>query len=704
MKDVPPFHGNISFNAQHSPKGAFFSFTCGHFHTRGGMSAEIGKPANQDLYIGIKDGDRFSDAPLRCLPFFHAAAASSPASDYAVEQAGPAEQSAKPNVITYRREEIARHYGWATDQWVTNHFRFSIYTPFTGIPDPTTGSPDEMRNALCPAILADLVVTNTTDHTQTAFFAANFNAPGWLPLEKSVGFTHRDQLGLRVHTEDGGPEPFLFCRWTVNEGLREPVAHRLGSVPGVGVEIPPGRTRTLRIAIGCYLGGVVTTGLEGRYLYTRYFTGLADVLDHALRSDAQQAAARLDRQLLSSGLSSDQQFLIAHATRSYYGSTQLLDVAGEPMWVVNEGEYCMMNTLDLAVDQMFWELRHNPWVVRNLLDHFVRRYSYVDQVKDHRSGETKAGGISFCHDMGAHNNFTPPGHSSYELPDLTGCFSYMTAEQLCNWCLIAATYAHHTRDRAWIEQNLHIIDACLTSLVNRGGEAGFCQYDSTRCASGSEITTYDSLDHSLAQTRANVYMASKTWATYLGLARLLEEHLPQRAGQARQQAQRVETHVLKHAGPDGVLPAVFERDNPGHRSRILPAAEGLLYPLMWGETRTTPLHEALRQHTIELLRDPERRNLFADGGIRLSATSNNSWMSKIAIFQHVARRVFRLHEDEAIRVLFSRADAAHVKWQTEGESSYWACSDQMVNGVAKASRYYPRIITSALWMDGPGDE
>src|SRR3954464_9907384 len=100
--------------------------------------------------------------------------------------------------------------------------------------------------------------------------------------------------------------------------------------------------------------------------------------------------------------------------------------------------------------------------------------------------------------MGVNNNFSPPGHSSYELPHLTGCFSYMTAEQLCNWVLIAACYAAKTKDDAWVRQNLHTIDACLTSLINRGGEAGFCQYDSSRCGGeGAEITTYDSLDHSL---------------------------------------------------------------------------------------------------------------------------------------------------------------------------------------------------------------
>ena len=53
--------------------------------------------------------------------------------------------------------------------------------------------------------------------------------------------------------------------------------------------------------------------------------------------------------------------------------------------MVNEGEYCMMNTLDLAVDHVFWELDHNPWLVRNLLDEFVRRYSYTDEVKVYKS-------------------------------------------------------------------------------------------------------------------------------------------------------------------------------------------------------------------------------------------------------------------------------------------------------------------------------
>ena len=63
--------------------------------------------------------------------------------------------------------------------------------------------------------------------------------------------------------------------------------------------------------------------------------------------------------------------------------------------MVNEGEYCMMNTLDLSVDHAFWELEHNPWVVKNLLDNFVRHYSYTDGIK-RADGTIGIGGISFC--------------------------------------------------------------------------------------------------------------------------------------------------------------------------------------------------------------------------------------------------------------------------------------------------------------------
>ncbi len=477
------------------------------------------------------------------------------------------------------------------------------------------------------------------------------------------------------------------------------------------------------LAIGVYLDRIVTTGLEGKYFYTRIYSSLDEVLATALDRSAELRARcqRLDTRLLGGGLSADQQFLIAHGTRSYYGSTQLLDIGGEAFWVVNEGEYCMMNTLDLAIDHAFWELEHNPWVVRNVLMNFVRHYSYRDQTKSRGAGQLMPGGISFAHDMGVNNNFSRPGNSSYELPNLNGCFSFMTQEQLCNWVLTAACYVISTGDTGWLLENAHVLAACAESMRARANpRTGVMAHDSARCASGKEITTYDSLDESLGQARNNTYLAVKCWATWLGLE-VLSSLYASTSGDADLQlgdslADRIAEFLCKSTRPDGTLPAVLEKDNPGFQSRILPVIESLIYPLFWLrclaerggndaiEARLRAAMEGrlidmLRQHTQKLLSDPQHRNLFSDAGIRLSSTANNSWMSKIAMFQHVARDVLRLHEaDPRIGELFRAADAAHVRWQIDG-SSYWACSDQFVNGQARGSRYYPRIITAAMWLD-----
>jgi len=735
-----PLTGNINFNAQHSPSGAFMSFTCGHFNTGGGIGIEIGKPAEHNLYIGVKDGQRQSPNPLRCLPFFKASSELRvPGESYEVNQniSPKLHHSLQP----YRPDQIQRCFGWATDCWKTDDFKFAIYTPFSPIPEPTVES-EVLKSCLLPAVVATLEVDNRAGtETKTAVFAIDFVNPGARILEfdssdtdhRRLGFAWRRNMGVlgRIEDDSDGIAPpgqfFALQRWLVAEGLSDinPV-HALGNCAGLAMEVPAGTRKTLVLAIGVHLDGIVTTGLEGRYYYTRYYTSLDEVLAAALErsGDLRAGAAALDAHLLSSGLSADQQFQIAHGTRGYYGNTQLLDIGGEPLWIVNEGEYCMMNTLDLSVDQMFWELKHNPWVVRNILSVFARRYSYHDHVKA-RGPVSLPGGISFCHDMGVNNNFSSPGNSSYELSHLKGCFSYMTQEQLCNWVLMAASYVAATRDVGWLLANKHILDACAMSMSARANpRTGLMAYDSVRCAEGKEITTYDSLDESLGQARANTYLACKCWATWLGLElmsrlRILAGDIP--AEPLRGLADPLAKTLISSA-VNGIIPAVLEKNSAGHESRILPIAESLIFPAYWlglikkwpsaaaGDAEEmllkhlhSPLTSAVRRHSLRLLNDPAAANLFADGGLKLSSTSNNSWMSKIAMFQFVARSILRLQDaDPRIGEILRNSDAAHAKWQTNG-SGYWACSDQFVSGEAKGSRYYPRIITAALWLEEAGE-
>ena len=69
--------------------------------------------------------------------------------------------------------------------------------------------------------------------------------------------------------------------------------------------------------------------------------------------------------------------MIAHATRRH-GSTEWLVENEKLLWLVNEGEYLMINTLDLTIDMAFFELK-GSLTVKNVLEHFVTYYSYEDK-------------------------------------------------------------------------------------------------------------------------------------------------------------------------------------------------------------------------------------------------------------------------------------------------------------------------------------
>lgn len=59
----------IFFNSQHSPVGAFASFTLEAKGAKGGPGLELGKPTDQNVFIGLAD-----EKSITCLPFFQEAA------------------------------------------------------------------------------------------------------------------------------------------------------------------------------------------------------------------------------------------------------------------------------------------------------------------------------------------------------------------------------------------------------------------------------------------------------------------------------------------------------------------------------------------------------------------------------------------------------------------------------------------------------
>jgi len=325
----------------------------------------------------------------------------------------------------------------------------------------------------------------------------------------------------------------------------------------------------------------------------------------------------------------------------------------------------------------------------------VNRYSYRDQF-----------GLSFVHDMGVNNYFTPAGHSSYECDNLEGCFSHMTMEQLLNWVLCAVTYAEHTGDYTWLRARKKVLLACVESIhfrddPNPRKRDGILKHDSARCGKGSEITTYDSLDVSLGQARNNLYLAVKTLGTWVLLEKAFARlGLRDATADARATADLLaRTLTTKFEAETGFFPAVFEK---GNRSRILPAVEGFVYPLFLGYTDATdpagrfgPLLAQLRQHVQQALQ-PGVCLDSTSGGWKMSSTSTNTWFSKIAIAQHVVRRIF----PEAMTPSACAADRVHADWQRQPGCGTDAMCDQIRSdsGISCGSRYYPRGVSAHLWL------
>ena len=684
-----------SYHSHHSPMGAHSSFTLGRLGSSCGMATEKGSAAESSVYIGYRtaSGETFS------FPFFKEM-------ENEAERFSQSDENAIVKDHIFTEDEIKREYKWATDQFKAPGISFSVFTPFGTIPDPDSATQEELKFSCCPGTIIEITVENNSDQEWELYFAHHGSTP-WMPFMGSEGLKGAHTQG-RMGFASTDDDLFEFIDFSVDKALsREHTNAKflLAPVAGLAAKVAPEARRTVRIAVGYFIGEDVTFNYKTQYWYKRYFSSLSEVLSFSLAhaDKSLELAAVRDNELSESGLNSDQQFLLAHATRSYYGSTQWLD-NGRPVWVVNEGEYLMINTLDLTVDMLFFELRYNPWTVRNVLEHFATRYAYHDQIFSPDAPEyLHEGGISFTHDMGVGNVFSPEKYSCYECGGIDReCFSYMTCEQLTNWVLCAGVYWVHTKDNDFIEKYKSVLLACLQSLLNRDNpdplkRNGLMGYDSSRTEGGGEITTYDSLDHSLGQARNNIYLAGKCWASYLALERIFS-YLSESdaASEALAGARRCADSLT--AGFDdnlGYLPAVLEE---GNESAIIPAVEALIYPYKMGlvdaVSSTGPYGEyieMLKKHLSYVLKPGVC--LYEDGAWKLSSSADNSWASKICLNQFVVRHILKVEYDGS-----EKADPAHVRWQVYGSSKH-ACSDQFASGLPIGSLYYPRIVTSILWLD-----
>ena len=168
---------NSFFNAHHAPIGAFASFTLGSPGAAGGLGLELGKPADQSVFIGLegREGGSFD-----ALPFFQDDnAADKERQRYEVEQANQAMPAWKDApVSSFPREVIRRDFHAATDSWTAGDLTFTLYSPVRAVPDPDAGDDESLMAAILPAVLAEVTVDNTAGtRTRRAYFGYSGDDP-----------------------------------------------------------------------------------------------------------------------------------------------------------------------------------------------------------------------------------------------------------------------------------------------------------------------------------------------------------------------------------------------------------------------------------------------------------------------------------------------------------------------------------------------
>ena len=688
------------FYSLHGIWGADSCLALGRIGHGAGMVVGNVQPPKRALFAGYRSG---SGRPV-LLPFAPDVKVGLGADAFVADgPSGSTEDAANTerSVAYFGAGDIEREISMSGETWRAGNLAMTVTSFFGDVPDPESANRVLLRKGMRPAIYVRLSFDNTgSDDPMTGVFGMQGVRR---PLSDStgsalLGFAHPQDWGFAALAADDVEEAMDWVSLFAAFDEEPHPIRRLASEGCLRFSVPARAKREYLVALGAWRDGTVTSGVPSRLYQSTLFDSLDEVLTEALAGadEGLKVAARLDAELDAAPLSDERKFLIAHGAHSYNASTELLvDGAGKTIFVVNEGEYQMMNTLDLTIDQAFHELHYSPWTVRNELDFFVSRYSFRD-----------LHGLTFLHDQGVADCFTRPGFSSYELPNLTGCFSYMCYEETLNWTLAACLYMHAEGDAAWFARNGKNVAAAVESILARDANGdGVMDVDSERCARGSEITTFDSLDVSLGQARNNLYVAVKAWATLVCAAGLFERRAKEfdsgsLASRARESATAAaRTVASRMIEAEGFIPAVFEG---GNMSRIIPAIEGLVYPWFCGEREAVSpsgpyaaLMKALTRH-LDTVLAPGVCLDATSGGWKLSSTSRNTWPSKIFISQFVAETILGFSDER------TRRDAAHVRWQCVG-SADWAATDQVdsSNGKDLGSRLYPRLVSSILWLHPP---
>jgi len=693
---------NPFYNTHHAPVGAWASLTFGAPDI--GMSIDVQDPVVKKS--GIMMAGWADESEIHSIGFCDIPKSDSVdlKSEGTLASDREKAEQLKAEYGFYSEEEITRTLTPSKDIFSAGKITFTTYTPYDALPDPEK---KEIPAISClPGILMDVTIDNTSSALPcTAFFGMQLKdtkKSHSFEKEGLIGHAHRSEWAFAADEASGA---YIVRGLDATDLLKSGARGIHQNGPAfLCLHVPAGEKKTLSLTWSVWAREGSDGAFDTTYYYNRFFgnvyEGARAVLDHA---DAlREIADQVDEELLHEGQDEERVSLFCQALRGYYASTQLLiDEKNCVRWNVGEGAYVWRNTIDLCADHITWELRRNPWIVRSLMDEFIDHYSYTDRVTYPGIAADYPGGISFTHDMGCYFSYSPRGYSDYEHVNETrdGFYFYMTTEELLNGIYCLAGYAIHSGDTDWLLKRRNLLPQLMESLENRDGFSddmrnGVLKASTTRggkCA--LESTTYDALDHSLLEAAGNLYVYIKTWCSLILLIRCCEmigdADTKARAEKMLEKCRESVREFQSDKYP--WLRANAYRDLPG---AVSAAAEPLAVPHMLGvlNADTDPLlTQILTAHSLECLKTGVCRDELT-GGLRLSSTSRNTWTSKVILTIYAMENVLSITLPEGM--VQEVVNWGHVSAR---ESTI---ADQIHCDVRKAigGVYYPRIVTSCLWL------
>ena len=676
-----PFHvvkaGTVPFfDVDHSPVGAWSTFIYG-MEASGGVQVckqpggEGTLVPDQGVIMAVKNGPT-----ERIMPF-------------------TANQKSLPAGALVTEQETTRQLGACTDHWqMPGGVSWTHYTPVWAMTDWQAASAQEKRRFVLPVTWMQYHIDNRTGTEETRFLfslqQAARRAQGWDGFD---GYVVDGESSIAVKTGDA-------------ELLSADAAKQAFGVEGANsafcIHVPPGQEKEVTFYVAHYKHGVESE-LEKQPLTMMYDALYADINDILKTAQATFPAVvarcgEVDRKLAGSAEDDERKFLSADTLHSYQYNTILhATPAKVPVWGVIEGECSCINTFDLTVDHVFYELAMHPWTVRNELDNFLSFFSFTDELSLPGQTQMFPGGLGFSHDMGSRVKFTN-SETGAVYPNL------MTQEELQNWILCAALYWKSTGDDAWLQANKATFTRALGSMqarddVDPAKRDGITTYMSHVGTRSREITTYDAMDASLQRPVESLYIAVKSFACYAMLkpvfAALREPGLEQAAAAAEAYtAKGLLSHWDEHRQ---CFPAAF---NGTSSSAIIPAIEGLVYPYAMGLTQevspdgpNADFIRHLKTH-MESILVPGVCIDAKTKGWNLSSSSSTTWLSKVYLNQFITENILGIKSTVTGR----DADAAHYAYEVLGAPAVgWTDQIYTSSHIAYGCRHYPRGVTSALW-------